>query len=486
MSDDKFSIPKLASDGGNWISYRDQMIWVFDNKCWAEHLTTDTVPAAWVTIGTVTPQQRWDAEESSAKILIVASLPDHVFNRIKTKTNTKDIWDAIKEIYQKQSKMITVDLGQKLQGTKLGDDEDARAHFIQLSDMKEQLASMGKIIDDDEFASILLRSLPSSYESTVNAINAAADQADTTVAPDWVIWLVTDNYDCHVIKKGKSKNSPEEAFTANGQKRDRCTVECHNCHRTRHYKSECWAKGGDKEGQYPPRKDGNTSNDNRNNRGNCPDGDNRNGQNRNNKRSNNCNNNANSANADIEAWAAIKEIEDYDSSDYSSINHLPITPQIAYSAGQVLTQPEVEVELYDSGASRHMSPFCHHFANYRSIPPRPITAANKRIFYAIGTGDLQIDVPNGDMTTPILLKDTLHAPDMTLTIVSIGHITGTGSSVTFEDNTCKIKTRSGKLIGNIPASANCYVHHRHLPDLGDMGMCGFFYKVQQLMTERRE
>jgi hypothetical protein len=23
----------------------------------------------------------------------------------------------------------------------------------------------------------------------------------------------------------------------------------------------------------------------------------------------------------------------------------------------------------------------------------------------------------------------------------------------------------------------CYVHHRRLPDLGDVGMCGFFYKV---------
>jgi hypothetical protein len=29
----------------------------------------------------------------------------------------------------------------------------------------------------------------------------------------------------------------------------------------------------------------------------------------------------------------------------------------------------------------------------------------------------------------------------------------------------------------------CYVHHRRLPDLGDVGMCGFFYKLQQLMTE---
>jgi hypothetical protein len=31
--------------------------------------------------------------------------------------------------------------------------------------------------------------------------------------------------------------------------------------------------------------------------------------------------------------------------------------------------------------------------------------------------------------------------------------------------------------------SECYVHHRRLPDLGDVGMCGFFYKLQHLMTE---
>jgi hypothetical protein len=220
MSNDfKVTIVKLVNDGTNWISYRDRMIWAFDNRSWSDHLTNDTVPVTWATIGTVTLQQQWTAEEASTKNLIAASVPDHVFNRIKTKTNTKDIWDAIKEIYQKRLKMITVDLGQKLQGTKLGDDEDVCTHFTYLSNMREQLASMGKTIDDNEFASILLGSLPPSYESTVNAINAAADQADTSVAPDRVIQLVTDNYDQHIIKKGKT-NGPEEAFSANRQKRD--------------------------------------------------------------------------------------------------------------------------------------------------------------------------------------------------------------------------------------------------------------------------
>ena len=33
------------------------------------------------------------------------------------------------------------------------------------------------------------------------------------------------------------------------QCKDKCKVECYNCHKTSHYKSECWVKGGGKEGQ---------------------------------------------------------------------------------------------------------------------------------------------------------------------------------------------------------------------------------------------
>ena len=363
--------------------------------------------------------------------------------------------------------MITVDLGKQLWNTKLGDDKDAHAHLTCLQDLREQLASMGKTIDDDEFASIILGSLPPSFESTINTINTVADTAGTDVTPDQVIQLVTDEYNHCVLRKGKSKTGPEEAFATNGQKRDRRTVECCNCKQTGHYKSKCWAKGGNKEGQYPPKWEGNTSNndDCRGNRSDSNNNGNRGNRGRN-KRSNNRNDNANLASTDIEAWATIEEIEEYNSSTHPpalTVYHNP-TLQITYSAGQVYTQPEVEVELYNSGASHHMSPFRHRFTNYHSIPPHTITAVNKHLFYAIGTGDLQIDVPNGDTTTPVLLRDTLHVPDMALTIVSIGRITGTGGSVTFKDSTCKIKSKAGKLIGSIPASSNGLykVEHAHL------------------------
>lgn len=79
----------------------------------------------------------------------------------------------------------------------------------------------------------------------------------------------------------------------------------------------------------------------------------------------------------------------------------------------------------------------------------------------IGTGDLQIDVSNGDSTTPVILRDTLYATDMELTIVLIRLITSTGHSVAFERRSCKIKNKVGKIIGNISASSNRLYKVKH-------------------------
>ena len=91
--------------------------------------------------------------------------------------------NAIKALYQTRSKMITVNLGKKLQSAKLGNEDNACAHFTRLMDLQEQLTSMGKILDDDEFVSILLGSLPPSYSPTIGGINAAADSTGNAINP---------------------------------------------------------------------------------------------------------------------------------------------------------------------------------------------------------------------------------------------------------------------------------------------------------------
>ncbi|KAJ7124853.1 hypothetical protein C8R44DRAFT_874714 [Mycena epipterygia] len=72
--------------------------------------------------------------------------------------------------------------------------------------------------------------------------------------------------------------------------------------------------------------------------------------------------------------------------------------------------PDVEMELYDSGASHHMSLYQHQFINYTSIPLKSIRAANNGSFQAIGQGNMRISIPNGNSTASVLLKGVLPAP----------------------------------------------------------------------------
>jgi len=233
-----------------------------------------------------------------------------------------------------------------------------------------------------------------------------------------------------MVKKGQT--GTEEPPSQ--KQRNKRNVECINCHRLGHYKSDCWAKGGDKEGRRPSRRNGSSNTDNR-------------GGNGRNRDSDTHNNNNDNPSTDIEAWAAT--IIEIDEDTHGDIQ------QAAFATGDYnIHQPEVEIELYASGASTHMSPYRHRFINYRPIPPRAFTTANKRVFYAIGTGDIQIVVPNGDTTTPILLRDALYAPEVAHTIISIGRITNAGCLVTLEHRCCKIENKTGKTIGCIPASSN--------------------------------
>ena len=83
-----------------------------------------------------------------------------------------------------------------------------------------------------------------------------------------------------------------------------------------------------------------------------------------------------------------------------------------------------------------MSMFHKQFVTYYSIDARPITTVNNKVFYNIGMGNLQIEVPNGAMSNKVILKDMLHVPDLCLTIMSVGCIIKARYTVQFANDAC--------------------------------------------------
>lgn len=422
MGDDlKITVPKLNADGSNWVTYRDRMLWAVGSRNLLPHLTEATITAAYVTagdVGILTPQLRWDLDQRIVKQLIGSSVPDTVFNDIKGGTTAKDVWDELKKIYETRTTLILVDLTRRLQTTRCAEDDNVREHFEKLKDLRQQLAALGRSVSDTEYAQILMGSLPKSYAPTLGGISAAAELSAIVPTVSAVTKLAVDEFDRRNLDEDKPQDT---AFAADGarkkgKKRD---IECFNCHKKGHVKAECWAKGGGKEGQGPKRRGGGSKD--------TAAGAEQSGD---------------TAQAgDAEAWAVIVDAEEGEDE----------TPKVPAMAAD--EKGSAEAELYDSGALRHMLPFCERFITYRDIPARPITAANNRVFYAVGAGDLEIEVPNGAKYSKVVLHDALHAPDMGLTVVSIGRIVKAGCTVQFQEGSCKIK-RGDKVIGDIPVHAN--------------------------------
>ena len=250
MSDfvSKLHIEKLNTDGSNWVSSRDRMMWVLQFWGLLEHLTSTVVTANYTAIrmvNNITPQMKWDNDEATTMHVIAASIPNSIFTNVKSKPNTKEVWDALKALYEGRTQMVLVKTSQQLQTTHCGEDDSVRDHFDYLANLREQLAAMGKTITDNEYASILLGSLPESYLAMLGSITAAAELSGRAVSSAIVVKIATDEYDCRTLQNGKTK---DEAFATSPQKKGKKhDVKCENCHKKGHIRAKCWAKGGGNE-----------------------------------------------------------------------------------------------------------------------------------------------------------------------------------------------------------------------------------------------
>ena len=74
----------------------------------------------------------------------------------------------------------------------------------------------------------------------------------------------------------------------------------------------------------------------------------------------------------------------------------------------------------------------------------------------VGIGDVCIELTNGCKQTPALLKDTVYAPRMAFTLISVGHLDKADSSVTFLKGMCTIQNPEECIMHTI-LMANGYI-----------------------------
>jgi LTR polyprotein gag-polypeptide-like protein len=256
MSDECINMPMLTVDGSNWVNYHDHIVPILRVKKLADHLVSNTPTPRYMNAGNInglTPAQHWAKDEDITVVMLNALIPDAIYTQVKGGNSVKALWDTLKSLFEGCSCNWIMDLTNKLQFSKCSEGDNLRTHFLDLTNLHDQLSTMGKSFSDKDFATILLRSLLDSYKMQVLSIITSADMTNTAISPSLVIHMLSDEYD-NCVQAGTARKPPKnEAFKSEDQgksKKRNCNAQCENCNKKGHTKAECWAKGGGREGQF--------------------------------------------------------------------------------------------------------------------------------------------------------------------------------------------------------------------------------------------
>jgi hypothetical protein len=127
----------------------------------------------------------------------------------------RELWVYLQNTYGKVTIAELYNLKSALHNRKLKEGEDVRKHFNSLKAMREEYIRAGGKCDDQDFSYILLQSLPSSYESTVNSILGGADKE--LLEPDAIASILYTKSDR--VSSSSSSSVAAKASYQGGQKR---------------------------------------------------------------------------------------------------------------------------------------------------------------------------------------------------------------------------------------------------------------------------
>ena len=350
----------------------------------------------------------WEAKEADARALIYETLGNDLFIEVQAQPTVKSLWEAVVASCENKSMMYVNAIRTRIQNTRCPESGDVRAHLALLLRERQNLAAVGSRLGEPEFAAIIINSLPESYHNRVQSMLDFSSFSGQAIPIELLIGKLNEEYDRRTINKVTESALAAAGSTHSGTRGgNRSEIECYNCHGRGHIARNCRRKGGGKEGQWPTKP------------------------------------------RDDEAANAAKTNADTEKGFIALGNSVTC----AFAAG-----PGTYVDVFDSGASVHISPYRERFKTFRVLEPaRPITAANGDTFLATGEGDVELRIPNGRTTQLLKLRNVLYSPSVAFALVSIKKADEGGYTTIFEHGECRIVERASDLdVARIPLSNGLY------------------------------
>jgi hypothetical protein len=262
------SIPKLDPTGANWAIFAVRFQDAVEAKGFWGHFSGSTPRPATITItdadgattsttDTVATDQ-WDRDERSAKSLLTQKIPDSTLMRVHAKPSVRERWNAIVTEYTEKGAYAQTDLRTRFLESKCPEKGNVREFLDNLRVKREELATVGVDIDENDYRSTIISSLPIALANFASSQLAAARlfAPSKTILPDALISLISEEYERQKTQRsrrsgvGKAKeDEKDEALVVGGSSRSwkgkggkgdhKPRGVCWNCGDKGHYKDKC-------------------------------------------------------------------------------------------------------------------------------------------------------------------------------------------------------------------------------------------------------
>jgi hypothetical protein len=395
--------------GNNWMPWKRRMMAVLRDQQLDSYIETDAKPPVYA--DPAKPEdaekeaiKKWREGDAKARTRIELAIGDSEMVHIIGATTASEMWKQLTLVKESRGRLGILTTRRALYRTIADEGFDLVEHVTKLRKLQEELHLMGSIVADEDFAMILVSSLPESWDIYTSAyLGTKTDGTALTSHELYAILLDEDRR-----RKGRNGQSQDVAMqgrtsyhgnpNARGRTRptsDATDKECFNCHRKGHMSRDCWSKGGGKEGQGPrSRKRGG-------------------GGDRANQASDIVNN---------------------------------VLTDVAYAAGSRTISSHEWV--LDSATTSHICNQRNAFTDYTPLSNATVQGLGSKPALAEGRGTVYVNFAVNDGSVRHRLMDALFVPEAPNSLLSVSRFDETGGRIEFQDGTCKLYSRKDQLIGS--------------------------------------
>lgn len=331
--------------------------------------------------------------DEQALALIGLCVEDGQLVHIRNKTTAKSAWDALREYHERNTLSNKVTLMRKICELKLKEGGSVEAHLNELTNSFQKLTDLGENqLDESWKVAITLSSLPSSYDSLIESLEARPD-AELTLS------LVHSKLIERAKRKennggGSSKeNNGDAVLKTTDHKID---IRCFFC-KGAHFKKDCG-----KYKKWLQKQKGKAGKD---------------------------------------------KVNSVESSD-DSLFTVSTTNSSSIGSNNNNNSSDGDYEwLIDSGATSHVVNNPNLLLKFDSQHKSQVDVANGSTECVRGKGTCKVELVNENgSTAQLTLSNVLFAPHITSNMLSVGKLCDAGFSVRFGDSSCTI-LHNNKQIG---------------------------------------